>query len=276
MQYSAPLYKTSLKARGRIAYERGPGRQYKFISSGPDQRRTESTGPDGITRGAYSYLDDKNVQRTIQYIAGPGIGYRVVQDTQGTNSHLLPRPALVEFGILYPTSRQPNNNRVDGNEGDAPGTGGFGGGPGGSGFGGGNNGGGLTPVGDDNDFNGPGFNTNDGSGNNGNRPDDDNAIDIDDDGFGGGNPDDFGDDRKGSRPQSGDRTNSDFPRGRGRGGSTIITNSGSSFFGIPPGASARAHVQNIDLKPFGEQGAISPSDALRRDERRSHRLRYYH
>lgn len=110
VQYSAPLYKTSLKARGRIAYERGPGinafefmalffvvflkkncfafrflvfrclvfhcflknnclvfrcylsvlvklipfkkfeflfsfpgRQYKFISAGPDQRRSEST-----------------------------------------------------------------------------------------------------------------------------------------------------------------------------------------------------------------------------------------
>lgn len=42
VQYSAPLYKTSPKARGRIAYERGPGRQYKFISAGPDQRRSES------------------------------------------------------------------------------------------------------------------------------------------------------------------------------------------------------------------------------------------
>lgn len=37
------------------------------------------TGPDGVTRGAYSYLDDKGVQRTTQYIAGAGIGYRVVQ-----------------------------------------------------------------------------------------------------------------------------------------------------------------------------------------------------
>lgn len=42
VQYSAPLYKTSPKARGRIAYERGPGRQYKWISAGPDQRRSES------------------------------------------------------------------------------------------------------------------------------------------------------------------------------------------------------------------------------------------
>lgn len=70
VRYGAPLYKTIPKVRGRIAYERGPGRQYKFISSGPDQRRTESTGPDGITRGSFSYLDDKGVQRTTQYIAG--------------------------------------------------------------------------------------------------------------------------------------------------------------------------------------------------------------
>lgn len=79
------------------------------------------------------------------------------------------------------------------------------------------------------------------------------------------------DNRKDSRPGN-DRTTSDFPK-RDRGGSTIITNSGDTFFGIPPGASARAHVQNIDLKPFGEDGAISPSEALRRDERRSLRLR---
>lgn len=32
------------------------------------------TGPDGVTRGAFSYLDDKGMQRSIQYIAGAGIG----------------------------------------------------------------------------------------------------------------------------------------------------------------------------------------------------------
>lgn len=32
-----------------------------------------------MTRGAFSYLDDKGIQRTTQYIAGAGIGYRVVQ-----------------------------------------------------------------------------------------------------------------------------------------------------------------------------------------------------
>lgn len=42
VQYGAPLFKTSPNVRGRIAYERGPAGQYKFISSGPDQRRSES------------------------------------------------------------------------------------------------------------------------------------------------------------------------------------------------------------------------------------------
>lgn len=65
------------------------------------------TGPDGITRGSFSYLDDKGTQRSTQYIAGPKIGYRVVQDVTGPQTHLLPRPAVVEFGILYPRN-QPN------------------------------------------------------------------------------------------------------------------------------------------------------------------------
>lgn len=73
--------------------------------------------------------------------------------------------------------------------------------------------------------------------------------------------------RKGGRPV--DRTNQDFPA-RDRFASTIITNSGDKFFGIPPGTSARAHVQNIDLRPFGEDAALTPAEALRRDERRLH------
>lgn len=91
-------------ARGRISYERGPGAQYKFISSGPDQRRSESTGADGITRGSYSYLDDKGVQRTVEYIAGAGIGYRVVKTTTGPGSHLIPRPFIPDFNAVSPQS----------------------------------------------------------------------------------------------------------------------------------------------------------------------------
>lgn len=66
VQYSAPLYKTSPKARGRIAYERGPGRQYKFISAGPDQRRSESALIEYLihikkkTTHSFSFLNKKN------------------------------------------------------------------------------------------------------------------------------------------------------------------------------------------------------------------------
>ncbi|XP_059613837.1 uncharacterized protein LOC132259982 [Phlebotomus argentipes] len=105
VKYSSPLYKSPNKrTRGRIAIQRGPGGQYNFISSGPDQRRSESTGPDGIVRGSYSYLDDKGVQRTVQYIAGAGIGYKIIQSTTGPGTHNLPRPAIPELGVLSPES----------------------------------------------------------------------------------------------------------------------------------------------------------------------------
>lgn len=232
-----------------------------------------------MTRGAFSYLDDKGVQRTIQYIAGAGIGYRVVQDTTGPGTHLLPRPAGTEFGILYPR--------------------GGAGGAGGGGVGGGAGGNGATPGSDDfgnngipGDDDGPGGigsngipvagGSTPGTGGSGSAAAgggggvnidgspgiDDNAIDADGP-F--GDRDDFDDNnRKSNRPG----TDSDFPPKRDRGFGTIITNSGDTFFGIAPGASARAHVQNIDLKPWGEDGAISPAEALRRDERRSLRLRF--
>lgn len=61
-------------------------------------------GPDGITRGSYSYLDDKGVQRTVQYIAGAGIGYRVVQTITGSGTHNLPRPTAPQFGVFSPQS----------------------------------------------------------------------------------------------------------------------------------------------------------------------------
>ncbi|XP_058055130.1 collagen alpha-1(I) chain [Anopheles bellator] len=98
--YESPLYKTHKQVRGKVAFESGPSGsgQYKLLSVGPDQRRAETTGPDGVTRGSYSYLDDKGVQRTVQYIAGAGIGYKVVQSTTGAGTHRLPQPA---FGIAH-------------------------------------------------------------------------------------------------------------------------------------------------------------------------------
>lgn len=208
----------------------------------------EGTGPDGVTRGAFSYLDDKGIQRSTQYIAGAGIGYRVVQATTGPGTHLLPRPAVVEFGILYP--RQPaspgtdttRDNDVPNDNDNRSGT---------NGVGGPTDGFGIDGL-DDGDSNS--IDSNPPFGNPDNRPDfDDNT-------------------RKDSQPGSG-KNDLDFPK-RDRGEGTIIFNSGDTFFGIPPGASARAHVQNIDLKPFTGAGAISPSEALKRDEYRSLLLKF--
>lgn len=143
---------------------------------------------------------------------------------------------MVEFGILYPR-QPPGGNGPDTNSGIPTDDGGDRRGT--SGIGGPSDG--LAPH--------------DGT----------NSIDTD-----GSFGDDFDD---GNRKDGSDSFDSDFPKSD-RGGGTIIVNSGDSFFGLPPGASARAHVQNIDLRPYREGGSISPSEALRRDERRSFRFRY--
>lgn len=56
-----------------------------------------------------------------------------------------------------------------------------------------------------------------------------------------------------------------FNINRNRPGVTIIRNIGEDFFGVPPGVSVRAHVQSIDLYPFGSR-PISPSEALQNDQ----------
>lgn len=229
------------------------------------------TGPDGVTRGAFSYLDDKGVQRTTQYIAGAGIGYRIVQDTTGPQTHLLPRPAVVEFGILYPRGGTGGvGNRGDGSA--TPSSGDDFDSDRNNGIPGDDDSvsiGGNTGTGVGNNIPGGSSGGNGGSGGSGGIDDGNNSID----GFGepGPNRDDF-DDNRNNGNGGGDRNDGDFPK-RDRGIGTVITNSGDTYFGIAPGASARAHVQNIDLKPWGEE-AISPGEALRRDERRSQRLRF--
>lgn len=50
--------------------------------------------------------------------------------------------------------------------------------------------------------------------------------------------------------------------------STLIKNAGDWYVGLPPGSAVRAHVQSIDLLPLGGRPP-SPSEALRRDKRRS-------
>jgi Insect cuticle protein len=72
---------------------------FRFLTSSPDQRRAEATGPDGITRGSYSYLDDKGVQRTVKYIAGAGIGYKVIESTVGPGTHVSANSDVPEHSI---------------------------------------------------------------------------------------------------------------------------------------------------------------------------------
>ncbi|XP_060801078.1 uncharacterized protein LOC106141514 [Amyelois transitella] len=80
--HRSPLVRGETRPRGRTAVQRGLDGSYRFISAGPDQRRTESSDSHGNVRGSYTFLDDKGVQRTVNYIAGPGIGYRIVKNNK--------------------------------------------------------------------------------------------------------------------------------------------------------------------------------------------------
>lgn len=56
----------------------------------------------------------------------------------------------------------------------------------------------------------------------------------------------------------------------------VIKNTSNGwFYGIPPGAAVRAHIQNIDLVPTHDR-ALSPSEALRLDEERDAHHRNSH
>ncbi|CAG9771264.1 unnamed protein product [Ceutorhynchus assimilis] len=71
--------------RGRTSIQRGLDGSYKFVSAGPDQRRTEVSDATGHVRGSYTYLDDKGVQHAVHYIAGPETGYRVLKTVKGAH-----------------------------------------------------------------------------------------------------------------------------------------------------------------------------------------------
>lgn len=44
-------------------------------------------------------MDDKGVQRTVQYIAGAGIGYKVIQSTVGPGTHIAANADVPEYSI---------------------------------------------------------------------------------------------------------------------------------------------------------------------------------
>ncbi|KAM3961603.1 cuticular protein 73D [Aphomia sociella] len=98
--HRAPLVRGETRPRGRTAVQRGLDGSYKFISAGPDQRRTESSDSHGNVRGSYTFLDDKGVQRTVNYIAGPGIGYRIVKNNKD--------PYIPSFFPTIPSAYDPD------------------------------------------------------------------------------------------------------------------------------------------------------------------------
>lgn len=70
---------------------------YRFISGGPDQRRSETKDPFGNVRGSYTFLDDKGKQHTTHYIAGPGIGYRILKKSEEPHY-----PGFYPYRPFYP------------------------------------------------------------------------------------------------------------------------------------------------------------------------------
>nr|CAI5844750.1 unnamed protein product [Callosobruchus analis] len=94
--------------RGRTSIQRGLDGSYRFVSAGPDQRRTEVSDSTGHVRGSYTYLDDKGVQHSVHYIAGPETGYRILKQVKGP--HL---PTVFPFGGNTETSAYDDNEVTD-------------------------------------------------------------------------------------------------------------------------------------------------------------------
>lgn len=284
VRYNEPLYKGSRQARGHSAVERGPNGQYKFISASSDQRRSETSGPDGIVRGSYSYLDDKGMQRTVQYIAGAGIGYRIVKNTVGPLTHTLPRPAIPDFGLDWTDTSNDLPESVPSPKPSYPGAKND-----------------YDDNGNDNSRSGSSFGSDDGDDNgdedttyrsssdksnsdNNNKQNDKPPIKgyrAPEDRFNQGrgstrdkphtryptrNRDNtfFVPSKRSSDEDYGNKIDVRNDWNKKAEDSTLLKNVGDYYVGLPPGGVVRAHVQNIDLLPLGNR-APSPSDALRKD-----------
>ncbi|XP_055847051.1 uncharacterized protein LOC129912706 [Episyrphus balteatus] len=266
--YTAPLYKPSNPAaRGRVAVQRGSKGMYKFIAAAPDHRRSEVSGPDGIVRGSYSYLDDKGTQRTVEYEAGAGIGYRIIKNSIGRGAHVNTLiPNLRGSDDVSPKEylQTSSSGRLKPKDDDKP-----------------------KP--DSNDRNSSrGAVTSKNPKTSGKKTSKDEDSSEDDD-FSNKKSNQIMQDQKRRGNKSNNRFDENFEDdlsslppvitsnrrileiGRekdwsqhGR-DSTIIKNVGKWYIGLPPGQSVRAHVQNIDILPIGGR-TLSPSEALRRDE----------
>ncbi|KOB65913.1 Cuticular protein RR-1 motif 47, partial [Operophtera brumata] len=277
-----------------------------FISAGPDQRRTESSDSKGNVRGSYTFLDDKGVQRTVNYIAGPGIGYRIVKNSND--------PHIPAYFPTIPSAYDPEFVNAGGAYSPRPGVA-------------------PSDPGADDVFKGPDgtaasghvkpppYSADDNSESNPSAPNPSpvssgaEPVDTSETGYppsypqggsqdvgyededasafgakptkGPGKParptskpyrplkkpyvplkpfqtrsrDDYYDSGRNNNPQFavGFNINTNMSR------TAVIRNIGEDYFSVPPGVSVRAHVQSIDLYPFGSK-PISPSEALEHDK----------
>lgn len=100
--YNGPPGKPGGRPRGHSSVVLGKDGSYGFTASGPDQRRSEVSDSNGRVQGSYTYVDDKGVQRTVQYVAGPNIGYRVVNNAAAggaASAPSLPGSSVVVGGV---------------------------------------------------------------------------------------------------------------------------------------------------------------------------------
>lgn len=111
--YSGPPGKAGGKPRGRSSIQQRLDGSYQFVANAPDHRRTEVSDRNGNVRGSYTYVDDKGQQRTIEYIAGPKIGYKVIK--KGVGPGFPPGPPFSPSTSFF-APFSPNFEGVDNND----------------------------------------------------------------------------------------------------------------------------------------------------------------
>merc|ERR1711971_966648 len=68
----------SLGAEDEYYEDAAPARAYNFQFQGEEQSRQEEQNEDGLVTGSYSYLGADGVQHTVNYRAGAGIGFEII------------------------------------------------------------------------------------------------------------------------------------------------------------------------------------------------------
>merc|ERR1712203_845715 len=69
----------SLGAEDEYYEDITPARAYNFQFEGEEQSRQEAQDDDGLVTGSYSYLGADGVQHTVNYRAGAGIGFEIIE-----------------------------------------------------------------------------------------------------------------------------------------------------------------------------------------------------